>query len=145
MRHLQTQPYPNLGVSFLASICIVASVCTVLTLPKAYAEEVPLPASAQEDVDAMDSLPLARCLPQQQTIQAINRYSPVVRWLWLPYRGRLEVQHRRCLKQQSLVDEAQLQSLPGPAKATVNPRKTPKPSKKQKPVNTRPWWNPFKR
>lgn len=91
----------------------------------AFADEA-VPPSANNGTNEMDNLPLAQCLPQQRAIQAINQRPLAIRWLFLPYRGQLEVKHRRCLKQQSLDDQAQLQALPGPAAASVKPRKPAK-------------------
>ena len=103
------------------------------------------PADEATPSAAMDELPLAQCLPQQQAIQRVNQRPMAIRWLFLPYRGQLEVKHRRCIKQQSLADKAQLQALPGPEPASIPPRSPRKvtPSGSQPPAKR--WWQPWRK
>jgi hypothetical protein len=147
-------PYPLSINKLMTLACQSALCCCVLFLGVgsvgfALAEEAQPPATTQaptnNDANEMDDLPLAQCLPQQRAIQAINQRPLAIRWLFLPYRGQLEVKHRRCLKQQSLQDQAQLQALPGPAAASVKPRKPAKPAKKTTTATKSSWFKwPFK-
>jgi hypothetical protein len=132
----------NQGVMCLMALVLGASLSGGLAM----AEEAPPPTAAKETANValneMDDLPLAQCLPQQRAIQTINQRPLALRWLFLPYRGQLEVKHRRCLKQQSLLDQAQLQALPGPVAASVKPRKPIKPAKESSLAQTAkaPWF-----